>query len=466
MTEGLVDRLAAFAVATREKGLDVALVSSVQQIVLDLLGVAVAGSSEEAVGSVRRVAAGRGGPGEATVFVTGERFSAASAAMVNGTMAHALDFDDTHLPSVMHPSASVVPAVLAAGEAYGAAGDDVMVAVAVGNEIACRLGMAAYDPVRRDSVFFERGFHATSICGALGAAAGAAVASGGDVATVGHALAIAASLGSGILEANRAGGNVKPFHCGWAASAGITAAELAAAGMTGPPTALEGRFGFFEAHTGWFDRSALIEGLGESWEISRLFIKPYPTNHFTHAGIDAALELRAAGVEPAEILSLELGVPGPVLRTIAEPPDEKARPRSGHHAKFSGPFTVATALVGGGGLGVAMSDFTDDLVDEPMRLGLAARTRCFADDQASAVFPHQLPAVLRVTLADGTVREERVEHTRGGPERPLTAAELETKARLNLEPVLGRHSDADLVGAVSGLTSAPTVTDLIAAVTR
>ncbi len=466
MPDGLVGHLAAFAGATRARPLSPSLTESVQRTLLDLLGVAVAGSGESPVASVREVATRRGGREEATVLVTGERLPAAAAAMVNGTMAHALDFDDTHLPSVLHPSASVAPAVLAAAEAHGVPGADLLTAVAVGNEIACRLGMAAYDPALRNSVFFERGFHATSICGAVGAAAGASLVSGADTETMAHALAIAASLGSGILEANRTGGTVKPFHCGWAAQAGITAVELAGAAMTGPPTAIEGRFGFFESHTGGFDQGRLIGGLGEHWEISRLFIKPYPTNHFTHAGIDAAMALRAQGVCPDEIQSLELGVPEPVLRTIAEPPDEKARPRSGHHAKFSGPFTVAAALLGGGGLGVALSDFTDESVRDPRRLDLAARVVCVVDDEASRVFPHQLPAVLRATLRDGAVWEHRVEHTRGGPERPLTDEDLGTKVSLNVEPVLGAASVSGLRDAVAGLPSAGSVSELLAAATK
>ena len=143
----------------------------------------------------------------------------------------------------------------------------------------------------RNSVFFDRGLHATSICGTIGAAVAAALLHGADTETVSDAIGIAASMGSGLIEANRTGGTVKRVHCGWAAHSGIAAAEFATAGLTGPPTVLEGRFGFFEAFTGGFyDRPSLVGRLGEEWELLRLFTKPYPTNHFTHAGIDAAIE--------------------------------------------------------------------------------------------------------------------------------------------------------------------------------
>ncbi|WP_309239968.1 MmgE/PrpD family protein [Actinomadura sp. J1-007] len=355
-----------------------------------------------------------------------------SAALLNGTLAHSLDFDDTHLPSVLHPSASVVPAALAAAEAQGASGAALLDAIGAGVEIAVRLGMAGYDPGLGNSVFFERGLHATAICGAFGAAAACAMLSGLDAAGVADAMGIAASMGSGLLEANRTGGTVKRVHCGWAAHAAVTAAGMARTGITGPPTVLEGRFGLLQAFCGdQADPDALTDRLGEHWELPGIFFKPYPCNHFTHAGIDAALRLRANGLDPTAIDDLELGAPTAVLRTIGEPAQDKARPKSGYHAAFSGPYTVAAALLGGGGLGVSHEDFTDEAAADPARLALAAKVRCVPDARCDQIFPHRFPAVLRVRLRDGTVLEERVEANRGGPDRPLSAAELAAKFHLN-----------------------------------
>jgi 2-methylcitrate dehydratase PrpD len=198
-----------------------------------------------------------------------------------------------------------------------------------------------YDEELRNSVFFERGLHATSICGAVGAAVAVAMLRGQDEAGIASAAGIAASMGAGLLEANRTGGTVKRVHCGRAARCGVAAAELARHGLTGPPTVLEGRFGFLQAFCG--DRAhpdAVVRGPGTDWELPRVVFKPYPCNHFTHAGEDAALRLRAQGLAPADVTAIELGVAKPVLRTIAEPPETKARPASGYHAAFSGPYTV------------------------------------------------------------------------------------------------------------------------------
>src|SRR5690606_22533141 len=157
----------------------------------------------------------------------------------NGTLAHSLDYDDTHLPSVLHPSAAVVPAALAAAERSGSGGRELVASVADGLEVRDRIGNGSYDRSDRDSLYFARGQHATSICGALGAAAAAALVRGLDEDEVASAIGVAASMASGIIEANRTGGTVKRIHCGWAAHAGVSAAELVARGLTGPPSVFE-----------------------------------------------------------------------------------------------------------------------------------------------------------------------------------------------------------------------------------
>jgi 2-methylcitrate dehydratase PrpD len=395
---------------------------------------------------------GWGGEEQAGVIGRSERFPAASAALLNGTLAHSLDYDDTHLPSVLHPSAAVVPAALAAAEASGATGRDLLRAVAAGDELVVRVGMAGYDPELGNSIFFEKGLHATSIAGTLGAALAAAMVYGLGEEEIGHSVAISASMGAGIIEANRTGGTVKRIHCGWAAHAGVTAAELAGNGLTGPPTIFEGRFGFLRAYLDdKADTGVLTRGLGENWELMRIFFKPYPANHFTHAGIDAAIRLRQEGLDLEEIEEIELGVASPVLRTIAQPEDEKARPQTGYAAQFSGPFTVATALVGGGGLGVSLDDFTDENVKDPVKLDLASRVRCVSDEECDSIFPNQFPAVLRVRLKNGEIREARVSHNRGGPENPLSDEKLEIKFRTNAGRVLPVQAVDDLGSALRAL---------------
>jgi 2-methylcitrate dehydratase PrpD len=271
----------------------------------------------------------------------------------------------------------------------------------------------------------------------VGGAAPAAILYGLGAHGVANALGVAASMASGIIEANRTGGTVKRMHCGWAAHAAVSAAQLVGGGFTGPPTVLEGRFGFFRA---WshrtLDLEAVVDGLGDRWSVPGIFFKPYPANHFTHAGIDAAIALRNRGLDVGVIRSMELGAPAATVRTIGEPIDVKRAPETGYMAQFSGPYAVVAGLLGGGGLGVGLDDFTDELARDPLRRKLMALVDVVPDDECSAIFPRQFPAVLRVRTDDGREVVERVHTTRGGPDRPLSFDDLSRKFADNAGRVL------------------------------
>lgn len=402
--------------------------TSVRQRILDVLGLCAAAAPLETSRAALALVEEQGGRPQAQV-VQGGCTSAAWAAFANGVLAHSLDYDDTHLPSVLHPSASVVPAALAAAEQHGADGEQLLHAVAVGIEVCVRVGMAGYDPVAGNSLFFEHGQHATSICGALGAAAAAALLDPAATAgTVAHAIGLAVSMGSGVIEANRTGGTVKRMHCGWAAHSGVVAAALAGKGITAAPTSLEGRFGFFQA---WLHRegrvNAITDGLGETWCAPGIFFKPYPANHFTHTAVDAARRLAADGLRSEDVASAHLAVASPTVRTIGEPLLVKQAPETGYQAQFSGPYAVVVGLLGGGGLGAALSDYTDDLARDEQRRALMARVTVGSDPRCDAVYPHQFPAVLTVTRVDGSPVQAAVMVNRGGPENPLSEEELVRK---------------------------------------
>lgn len=435
----LIQQLARFAAATKLSTLPTEVAASVPQRVLDVLGICVRATTLDTSTAVLDWAEEEGGVPRATAVGLADRLPASRAAFVNGVLAHSLDYDDTHLPSVLHPSASVVPAALAAAEASGASGAETVAAVAVGVEICVRLGMAGYDEAAGQSVFFEHGQHATSICGAIGSAAAAAMLQrpGPDTDRIANAMGIAASMASGIIEANRTGGTVKRIHCGWAAQAGVTAAGLARRGLTGAPTALEGRFGFFQAFLrDQWSPEPVTDGLGEMWSVPGVFYKPYPANHFTHAGIDAALKLRAAGLRVDEIESIHLGVATPTVRTIGEPIEAKRTPETGYQAQFSGPFTIAAALCRGSGLGLGLADFTDEAARDPELRSLMAKISVAGDPDCDAIYPHQFPAVLTVTTTDGRTLVERVLANRGGGQWPLSSDELAAKFADNVEGLL------------------------------
>jgi len=449
----IAEQLGEVAFQITQNGLSDELRRESARRVLDVIGNSLAAKDQAATEVVRNVVLAWEGPADSFAIGAG-KLPAAAAALLNGTLAHAMDFDDTHLPSVLHPSASVVPAALAVGAKLKSKPTDVMDAIAFGIEVTCRLGMAGYDKKLGNSVFFERGLHATSICGTLGAATAAAMLFKLSAAQITSAIGIASSMGAGLLEANRTGGTVKRMHCGWAAHGGVVAAELAKAGLTGPPTVIEGRFGFMQAYCGdQVNLAELTDDLGTSWVLPGLFFKPYPCNHFTHTGIDAARRMKANGITPDQIERLELGVPTPVLRTIAEPREAKIKPESGYHAAFSGPYTVAAAFYRDHGLGLFHEDFEDEAAHDPEILALAAKVNVSANASCDEIFPHQFPAVLTAYLKDGSSVTEQVLVNRGGPQDPLTDAELALKFESNARLAISSEQAAKIAQSIFGFAT-------------
>jgi 2-methylcitrate dehydratase PrpD len=451
----LAEQLAAFAVRTVSDGAPSEVRNSVRQRVLDVLGLQLAARDLETSRGALAYAHAQGGPDQAHVVGDRTRIAAPWAAFANGVLAHSLDYDDTHLPSVLHPSASVVPAALAAAEVSGADGARTLDAIAVGIEVVVRLGMAGYDRELRNSVYFEHGQHATSICGTVGSAVAASLLLDGSERGIVDAIGVSASMAAGVIEANRTGGTVKRLHCGWAAHGGVTAAQLVTYGFSGPPTALEGRFGFFEAFLhGRVALDEVTDGLGERWEVPGIFFKPYPANHFTHTALDAARVVRDRGVRASDVESAVLGVASATVRTIGEPIAGKRAPETGYQAQFSGPYMVALGLLGGGGLGAGLDDFSDELATDPERRALMARIDVVGDARCDEVFPYQFPAILRVTTTAGDVHEVPEMANRGGGENPLSDAELATKFRDNASRALPEHAVEQAARAVDGLPAA------------
>ena len=453
----LLEQLASLAENTTIENLPRRQAASVPQRVVDVLGIAVRATSLPTSEAVTGYAVEQGGTPKATAIGAGRRLPASSAAFVNGVLAHSLDYDDTHLPSILHPSASVVPAALAAAQAHGCDGAQLVPAVAVGLEVAVRLGMAGYDRSTGENIWFDRGQHATSICGTIGSAAASARLMGLDGSQIADAMAVAASMASGIIEANRTGGTVKRLHCGWAAQAGVTAAELTARGLSGPPTVFEGRFGLLGAFLG--DRAhpeEVTAGLSQNpedndWAVADIFYKPYPANHYTHCGIDAAIQLRNEGLTAQQVESAHLGVAGATARTIGEPLEIKQAPETGYQAQFSGPYTVAAALLGGSGLGLGLGDFDDALVADPERRDLMSRITVGDDPRCDEIYPNQFPAVLTVRTTDGSELVAAVLANRGGPERPLSDDELAAKFTDNVAGLLRAEDRRSVLAAAASM---------------
>jgi 2-methylcitrate dehydratase PrpD len=410
------ERLAEWTATLELDDVPAEVVAAAKLHMLDAVGTGLAALALDELPAVLAAARELGGRPEATALGVDERVSAAAAALANGSLMHALDFDDTHEVALVHSSVVVAPVALALGEATRASGADLVTAAIAGYEVSSRIGLAGAGS------FHLRGFHPTSVCGVFAAATAAARLRRLSPDETRHALGIAGSQASGLLEFLADGSQTKPLHAGWAALAGIVAASLAAGGATGPASVLEGRFGLLRSHLEEFDEAVLTDGLGSRWETLNIAFKPYPACHCTHTVLDAvtAADLRADEVE--EIVAL---VPSQVaVELVLEPRERKLRPMSPYDAKFSLPYCIGALLVRGE-LGV--DAFTPAAIADEEVLGLAERV-------TYEIVPfdggNDLSGGIRAATRSGTV-ERRVIRPRGGAEQPMATGELQEKFRRN-----------------------------------
>jgi 2-methylcitrate dehydratase PrpD len=388
---------------------------------VDCVGTMIAGSPEPAVQILRKTLA-TGGPGEATLYFSCERCPAPDAAWINGTAAHALDYDDVALRG--HPSTVLVPAILAEAEALDASGRDMLTAYAAGYEVWAEL-------VERERGHHHlKGWHPTGIFGPIGAAAACSSLRRLDAERATLAIALAASQSSGVMA--NFGTMTKPFHAGRAAHSGVIAARLAAAGFTASADALEHPQGFLSAVSpeGHVDRESAPRALGRDWRLASagLSIKKFPACYCTHRAIDAMLDLVSRRpIDPSRIERITVSLSdayATILRNHA--------PETGLAAKFSIEFAMAAAVTAGR---VGLGELTDTFVrradiQQLMRRVAVETNRNYDPETPGASVYDQV----RVQLVDGAVLEsEPVRHARGHATRPLADAELFDKFRACLD---------------------------------
>jgi 2-methylcitrate dehydratase PrpD len=394
--------------------------------VQDTLACVLAGAGDEAARRARAAVAGWGGRG-ATVIATPERLAAPWAALVNGAAAHALDFDDHEETGATHPSAVLVPALLALGEERRASGRALLDAYIVGLEVIMRVGEAV------NMSHYHRGWHATGTLGALGAAAACARLMGLDVEETTAALGLATSLAGGFKS--QFGTMAKPLHAGLAAKSGVLAASLAAAGLSASAAALDGPWSVLTLMAGpeAAGFAGPLDKLGRTLAIEEfgLSVKLYPCCGYIHRSVDGLLDLRAAhGLSGAEVEAVTTRIPGRDAENLMYPD-----PGSPTEARFSMQYCLAVALLTGG-LGVA--DFRPAAIARPEVRAVLPKVRLEGhpigpQSSGPGVFE---PAEVVLRLADGRVLEQVVHHARGAPELPVGEAEIGAKFRACAEGVL------------------------------
>lgn len=412
-----------------------------RHLVLDAVGLAFASTAYPFPAVALQALSAFGGAGEQPVLGMAERLPARDAAVLNGVLIHGMDFDDTHIPAVTHVSAAALPAALAAAISAGADTRTLLLAYVLGVEVSARVGIGGAGG------FHDVGFHPTAVAGAFGAAVAAGKVSGLDADGIARAQGVVGSMSSGLLEFLADGSWTKRLHPGWAAMSGLTAAGFAKAGWTGPPAVYEGRFGLYNTHLAGRETrpEAVGSALGQTWELTRTAVKPYPICHFIHAFADAALTLRPeiGSADIAEIRCAIHPVPGKV---VCEPAEAKWAPRDEYDAKFSLPYVVATALTRGR---FTLAELEDDALADRAVLDLAQKVRVSDDDDSA--FPAAYSGAVEIELSDGRVLRHREQVNRGHEERPLANDEIVAKFRDTIGGVAAPAVADRVQAAVLGL---------------
>ena len=414
---------------------DVKVLNAGRLHVLDALGVGLAASTLDQGEAYRRFADNLV-PGSAILLANGKMASASDAALVNGGLIHSLEFDDTHTASIVHGSAVLLPAALAAAQASGGSSEAMLASYIKGWEAMIRIGLAAQGGFQR------RGFQITSVAGSMIAAMIAADVIGANDDQAVAAMGIALSQASGVFEFLSNGSSVKSMHPGWAAHAGLIAAQLAKAGMGGPETAFEGSRGLFAAFTAegiGAERFAReLENFGSVWHVNDAAFKFVPSCHYLHSFVEGARLLTEQGVGVAAIDTMVLRIAEGAAPIVCDPWEIKLNPRDGHAARWSLPIVVAEQFVHGR---VDLETFTRRADDKVT--ALANRMRC--EKLEPHRFPHAFEAELIVKLTDGSTRSIRIDDVYGNASRPAGDEAVLQKFRANVKRALRPGTADDLI---------------------
>ena len=440
-TEALAD----FAINHKFENLPDGVVHEAKRALLNWLGVAVGASRHATVENLLAALSQVEGKPVASLFGRDGRSDLLTAALVNGTSSHVFDFDDTHLRTIIHPTGPVASAIFALAERDGYTGEQIIHAFALGVEAECRIGNAVYPE------HYDVGWHITATTGVFGAAVASAKLLGLSVDQTRHAIGLAASQASGLRE--MFGTMTKPFHVGNAAKNGLLAALLAQQGFTSSVQALEALRGFSNVLSTKQDYSEILDGLGETFELSLNAYKPFACGIVIHPSIDACIQLRdeVAG-RTADIKSVQLRVHPLVLELTG-----KRTPQVGLEGKFSVFHSSAVALIDGA---AGEGQYSDERVTDPAVVALRDKVDATAD---KGVREDEVYVVIE--LNDGTRFEKHVEHAIGSLERPMTDADLEQKFLGLAVPVIGEDKAREAIALTWDLAAQKDLSKLISAVT-
>ncbi len=439
---GVTEQLATFVVDTAFTQVPSQAYARAKEAILDGLGCALAGSPTSIGKLVTQYVRERSETPRAAIIGSGVKTSAPLAALANGTMAHALDFDDVNWSMSGHPTVPLLPAVLALGQEVHASGEEVLLAYALGFEVETKIGLGI------NPRHYDLGWHATSTLGVLGAAAACAKVLRLDVEHTRMALGIAASTAAGLRQ--NFGTMTKPLHPGQAAMNGVTAAQLAQLGWTADANILEAPYGFCQlyAGAGHYNLDHIVKRLGNPFELlaTGIAVKQYPCCAFTHRALDGMLALvQQHKLSADEVVAIDLHVGRPTMEVLIH-----SHPQTGLEGKFSMQYCMASALLD---KRIGLLSFSDEKVRRPAARQLFERLTMslHAEAQRQGTGGEELPVTVAVRLKDGRSLSTQVQHPKGHPANPLTAVALQDKFEDCAFGVLERPDIRRVIDLVQGL---------------
>jgi 2-methylcitrate dehydratase PrpD len=420
--QGVTERLASFVAEARSDALPPPVIHQAKRSVMNIIAAALSGCRDPAVESALATLAQFSGGQQATLLGRHERIDALSAAFLNAAAANVLDFCDTHVPTAIHPTAPILPALLALAELKPVSGRDLLGALVLGQEVACRIGLAI------SPSHYNRGWHITATCGVFGAAAGCGKLLGLSAAQTVWALGSAATQAAGLCEC--LGTPAKSVGVGNAARNGLLAALLAQQNFSGPAEPLDGAQGYFHALAEAPDLSRLTDGLDQSWEILKTSYKPYPCGFVMHAVLDCVLDWRRANPNIAVESVQVTGNPLLGIRT------DRPRISTSGQSQVSVQHAVAAALITGK---AGIAQFSQACVNDPAVAALRGKVEVRRDEKIATV-----ASAVEIKTADGQVYKLWQGAARGSDDNPMSDADLEDKLR----EAAGSYDVAPLIDAI------------------
>ena len=433
--------LAEFVMSTDRESLPAWSIHEAKRTLLNMLAISLSASKSDGASIILDWAREECATEHASVIGANLKTSMSTAALVNGFLCHLQDYDDTHFPTILHPTAPVWPSVLALSERLGISGYDTLSAFVLGAETACRVAISVHP------WHYDQGWHITGTSGVFGAAAGAGRVCGLDADQLTNAFGIAGTLAAGVREVF--GTHGKPLHAGHAAENGLRAARWAQNGFTGGDDIIAGRRGFWAVLSdSGHSEEALLGGFGERWEFRMNGLKPFANGIVSHPIQQAVVEVRNEhSLKPAQIKSITARVHPLVLELMNRP-----EPRVGLEGKFSFQHCAAAALVDGAGHD---SQFSDAKVQDPVIKDVRTKVSATIDESV-----REEEVYLTITLTNGQKLEHHVKHAVGSPNNPMSDEALIAKYRDLAGEVLSQQQVEDLEAAVWELDEAVNVSSL------